>query len=285
MISHVGVIPPNTSLSTRSSLHEGIAVTSSAAILIGLGFVAVYVYNRGIVPSVLVLTSAAGMGLTSGFISRFELPNRSPVVRWLVALFSLCAGMIPMGWLSQGVLGFDLINQGVIKPDWEGLLRLSLGAAAAWLAVRAWSGRSTSAMPPDPPTVESVPLAPAQPNSGRVVESPARMNPATSNRRLMLRPPTLRRSSSRGRALSLGRPKLSSNHSMKMPTIKGIRRKRRISTSIRLMDAIEHRCPFCLELVEPGDARGSVECSTCHTLHHADCWGVTGTCQVPHHTV
>jgi hypothetical protein len=25
-----------------------------------------------------------------------------------------------------------------------------------------------------------------------------------------------------------------------------------------------------------------VECKICHTLHHADCWAVTGACQIPH---
>jgi hypothetical protein len=25
-----------------------------------------------------------------------------------------------------------------------------------------------------------------------------------------------------------------------------------------------------------------VECEVCHTLHHKDCWDVTGICQVPH---
>jgi hypothetical protein len=27
-----------------------------------------------------------------------------------------------------------------------------------------------------------------------------------------------------------------------------------------------------------------VECEICHTLHHADCWAITGACQVPHFT-
>jgi len=25
-----------------------------------------------------------------------------------------------------------------------------------------------------------------------------------------------------------------------------------------------------------------VECPICHTMHHKDCWDITGTCQVPH---
>jgi hypothetical protein len=51
---------------------------------------------------------------------------------------------------------------------------------------------------------------------------------------------------------------------------------------VRLLGEEEHRCPFCLELVEPGDGRGMVECQVCHTQHHADCWAITGACQVPH---
>ena len=44
----------------------------------------------------------------------------------------------------------------------------------------------------------------------------------------------------------------------------------------------EHRCPYCLEPVKRNDARGVVECQVCHTLHHKDCWDITGNCQVPH---
>jgi hypothetical protein len=55
------------------------------------------------------------------------------------------------------------------------------------------------------------------------------------------------------------------------------------TSPVRLLGEEEHRCPFCLELVEPGDGRGMVECPICHTRHHADCWAVTGACQVPHY--
>ena len=53
-------------------------------------------------------------------------------------------------------------------------------------------------------------------------------------------------------------------------------------TSVRLTGAVEHRCPFCLEPVNKKDKRGVKVCAICHTHHHADCWEVTGTCQVPH---
>jgi hypothetical protein len=44
----------------------------------------------------------------------------------------------------------------------------------------------------------------------------------------------------------------------------------------------EHRCPYCLDAVARTDPRGVKECEVCHTLHHADCWAITGICQVPH---
>jgi len=44
----------------------------------------------------------------------------------------------------------------------------------------------------------------------------------------------------------------------------------------------EHRCPYCLDDVKRNDPRGVKECDVCHSLHHADCWAITGMCQVPH---
>jgi hypothetical protein len=51
---------------------------------------------------------------------------------------------------------------------------------------------------------------------------------------------------------------------------------------VQLTGAEEHSCPFCLETVSFSDPRGVEICSVCNTHHHADCWEVTGTCQIPH---
>ena len=56
----------------------------------------------------------------------------------------------------------------------------------------------------------------------------------------------------------------------------------RAKPHVRLAAHEEHRCPYCLEEVQPRDPRGSIECPVCHTFHHKDCWDITGTCQVPH---
>jgi ribosomal protein L37AE/L43A len=285
MSVHADVITPNASRSSRPSLIEGVLVTSTLSVVAGFGFVAVYLFNRGIVPAVLVLSIAAGMGLIAGFITRFELPRRSAMVRWWVALFGLCAGMIPQGWLSQGVMGFNLTLI-PIKPDLDGLLRLSVGGLSAWLAVRAWAGRSslqTGSMSAGNGWRDRFPrLSPDRPDSPRDGESTHGVS-IPSPRRRPSHPTATAGTGSRRKTFSIQLPRIRRDLSI------GSRRKRarhrQIQTSIHLLDIIEHRCPFCLDLVERRDARGIVECKICHTLHHADCWAVTGTCQVPHHNV
>jgi ribosomal protein L37AE/L43A len=81
-------------------------------------------------------------------------------------------------------------------------------------------------------------------------------------------------------------PRLRSNNrvkKMKEPVVRtkkkrGLQRK----PTIQLAMIEEHRCPYCLDPVSRNDPRGVKECDVCHTLHHADCWAITGVCQVPH---
>ena len=44
---------------------------------------------------------------------------------------------------------------------------------------------------------------------------------------------------------------------------------------VKLALVEEHRCPYCLDIVNRTDKRGTVECEVCHTLHHKDCWEIT----------
>jgi len=37
-------------------------------------------------------------------------------------------------------------------------------------------------------------------------------------------------------------------------------------------------CPFCQSVVKPGE--GSIRCSSCGTLHHAECWAENGGCTI-----
>jgi hypothetical protein len=54
------------------------------------------------------------------------------------------------------------------------------------------------------------------------------------------------------------------------------------SDGLRVMGVIEDRCPYCFDIVKRSDPRGVHVCPTCGTPHHADCWAITGKCQMPH---
>jgi len=54
------------------------------------------------------------------------------------------------------------------------------------------------------------------------------------------------------------------------------------ANNVRLFGEVEHRCPYCLEVVQKKDPRGVKVCPICQTHHHLDCWNITGICQVPH---
>ncbi|MFN2143918.1 MAG: RING finger protein, partial [Anaerolineales bacterium] len=60
------------------------------------------------------------------------------------------------------------------------------------------------------------------------------------------------------------------------------RKKRKNSLAIHFIGEEEHTCPYCLDKVEKDDPRGVKICPICKTWHHADCWGITGACQIPH---
>ncbi len=50
----------------------------------------------------------------------------------------------------------------------------------------------------------------------------------------------------------------------------------------RITRVVEDRCPYCLDVITRKDPRGIHTCAVCGTPHHADCWAITGKCQVPH---
>jgi len=63
---------------------------------------------------------------------------------------------------------------------------------------------------------------------------------------------------------------------------KPVRRRAHRNKGPRLLKVVDERCPYCLDVIKPSDPRGIRICEICGALHHADCWGITGKCQVPH---
>ncbi len=265
MTSHIEAHMTTGISSHRNPLYGGLVVTISAVLTAAVGFAAVYVLNQGILPTFLVPVSAAGIGLVAGFMSRWTLHEHSYFTRWLVAMVGVCFGLAFIGWLSQAKIGFDFNAITHERPDWYGLAQVAIGGFVAWLSVRAWSRTEIPSASDDNAvlvsanhgTTSTPVLRDSTPGDVRTWRSRIRPNSARITPSLSVR--------------STARPQRQNFI------------RRRVRSKVSLAAAVEHRCPYCLDLVDPSDPKGVNTCSICHTLHHADCWAVTGSCQVPHH--
>ncbi len=199
--------------------------------------------------------SDAIMGLIAGFSVRLVLRKQTAILRFISVLAFLVGGLEFMGWFTGWRVGLGPLNSGHAFVDWYSLGQLFLSAGISLLALYAWSQPAPTVVDP-------------QPNPGSTA------HPAPYRRRPEKRPRRSNRSGERSLPDSLTKQSV------------GQKQKRRFRRKPRLhlSDEVEHRCPYCLELIEPDDPRGTVECQICHTLHHADCWAITGACQVPHYT-
>jgi ribosomal protein L37AE/L43A len=191
----------------------------------------------------LLLLSGALLGLVCGLGTRLLLANRPWPLQLLGGCLSLTGGFFLMGFLSVG--RFGLTPAGMARARLAELVQLGVGILAAVLVERAWR-RPRVPLPEaaSPPPVQAAPPARVTTRRPRL-KTPGQRKPAV--------PP---------------------------PRVKTRTRKRKAAVQLAAVE--EHRCPYCLEPVQAHDPRGIVKCKVCHSLHHADCWAVTGTCQVPH---
>ncbi len=260
------------------------------------------------------------LGLIAGFGSRFFLRNRDWFLRYLVAILIAVIGMFMIGSLTNWVLGCGPIlleerfaeqvrelrfnnalgNQirslrigsrvlfDFSELDWADPVHMALSLVVTVLSLQAW--RRTPAVPePVEITPLPAPVAPAT-RSRRGRRSSSSANGRARVRRAENSSNHLRP----GITSSSPQPRAHSNNGtrstvrtgakkVKEPTVRP-KKKRLLHRKPKIQFALveEHRCPYCLDIVTHNDARGVKECEVCHTLHHADCWSITGVCQVPH---
>jgi hypothetical protein len=258
----------------------------------------------------------ASLGVVAGFGARFCLRNRDPFVRYFAAMALAVFGMYLLGFFTNWVLGIgpirleekfaeqmqeihlqrDLWKQigslGIGSRvlfdfgglDWADPVHLGISWGVVVLSLQAW--RRTAALPAPQP-VEIVPLplpvpAPPAPRSRRSKRSSTSANGrARVQQASHLTPVTpVVTPQPRARSNNGSRPSIKK---VKEPTIRP-KKKRASRRKPKIQFALveEHRCPYCLDAVSRNDPRGVKECDVCHTLHHADCWSITGVCQVPH---
>lgn len=289
--------PTTPTRARRARLPRWLGVVFPVVILAALGFAFVQATNRTIVPLALSLALTTGLGLASGFVTRWTLRNQGGWVRASASLAAVVVGLLMLGLATRGQAGVGPLSPPLAQPNWEGLGRVALAALAAWLALFAW-----------PPGQER--RGGADRWRALLARFRARWEVSALHRgldrvrngfgwaRAWIRP-----SRPRAAAASLAPRVRLRAHSERSPrwgwnmlerirerlgrpnaALRGRRRppRSRASRNIRLMKVEEHRCPYCLDVVEPNDPRGVKVCRICRTRHHADCWEITGMCQVPH---
>ena len=215
--------------------------------------------------------AAGTVAIVAGFGTRLLLLQRHWLIRSIAAAILPLAGLAILGYFSDWEIGVDVIALSRGYVSWADLVRLIVGITASWAALWAWY-RPELRDDGTPRNVEVVrPLAIVQPNPDR------RPRTWSLQPRLRISTGTSVRSGNGSRSSVRARMKFVT----KQPT-RPKRRKSSLAHHVQLAVVEDHRCPYCLETVSRNDPRGVKECEVCHSLHHADCWAITGMCQVPH---
>ncbi len=206
------------------------------------------------------------------------------LTNWKSGIGPFQIGMVTVHWLDGANLPLELpLRLGISGMDLLDLAHVAIAVDVSWLALRAWSRGPRSSGQTRAPASRQV----SRPRTvGQVSRPQAAVQraavPATNGVARVRVPsrqtvrPRIRRGGN-GRSLVAKAPAV-------RPALGGARRwsPLRRKPTVQLAVYEEHRCPYCLQEVSRNDPRGTVECPVCHTLHHKECWDITGTCQVPH---
>lgn len=207
------------------------------------------------------------LAVVAGFGSRLLLSKRNWFIRFLAATVLSVAGLAIMGYFSQWEIGIDAIALSRSYLSWEDLIHLSVGITVSWAALWAW-------VRPAPKDVETSEFV--ESDQSAVVVQPRSWLPQP---RMRIGSGVDAHSGNGSRPSVRARLKLVTKQPTRPKKMRNLQAHR---PHVQLALVEEHRCPYCLEPVLRTDVRGIKECNVCHSLHHADCWAVTGTCQVPH---
>lgn len=222
------------------------------------------------------------LAVVAGFGSRWVLNRRSGFIRFIVAMATYLGGLFLLGFLSEWKYGIGPFEFWPKHVDVEGLAQVGAGFVIFLLVFQAWKRRSPviaqavaspRSVPTPVPKVERTPARKPRPSSAKV----SKRKPILD----FLRP--AQKPAKKAQAGGVRSKKTVKTGRAAPPVNQKKSRSWRGRPKVQLAIVEEHRCPFCLEPVSRVDPRGVVECDVCHTLHHKDCWEITGVCQVPHY--
>lgn len=231
------------------------------------------------------------VGLLAGFSARRFLTGHTRVLQLLAALISAALSLAALYIFSASFIGINLFYRLNNRPDWHGLFQFGLAALGASLVINAFRTRPKIEKAPAPLPQASIPQPKPEPKSWLPKLSlPSRKKGITKFSGGVAeksKPVTALKPAAKNAAptLAIQKPaaapqKLSV---VAAPTKKpGRKAKKNAKPEINFVGKEEHTCPYCLDPVKDHDPRGVKICPICKTRHHADCWGITGACQIPH---
>jgi hypothetical protein len=255
--------PLRLTLARKSILLLLIALVVTLGLVIFLHHVWIYTY-----PLLMSASFAdAFLGLVAGLSVRRVLHGQSFFLRFFALVVFGLVSLELLGLFTARQFGLGSLNISRTSVDWLSLGQLGIAVGTGLLSLYAWSRPRKVKETAETP-------APARPRKIRPRKRVAKKSPVTAT------------AGASSVAAQIPDPPAQLVSVSKPAPRARLKRKRigRRKPKLQLSTEEEHRCPYCLELILPDDPRGTVECKICHTLHHADCWAITGACQVPHFT-
>jgi hypothetical protein len=296
MAAHAGTLRSTTQI-RRTARGKHMIIRAILVILqtatSAVTFSLLLLFEPRINPLLMVFALLCATGLVAGVTARNVLKAFHGILQFLVALLALFGAMIALNYTSRGALGIDYLplSRGEIDP--LAFTQVGIGFVVMLLGLSAWRKRKGSQPAadeePSPPRSYRSPEMQLEAQQGFTPDR-VRVSPVRRVVNLFSSQPShpFVNGGSRSNSASPPRGAISlggSRHRLKENTKIRARRSTLIlkgKKPVKFIGAEEHRCPYCLEIVIENDPRGIEICPICHTYHHADCWAVTGVCQVPH---
>jgi len=228
------------------------------------------------------------VGLLAGFSARRFLTGHTRFLELLAALISTAISLASLHILSAGFIGIDLFFRSTSNPDWQGLIQYGVAALGSLLVINAFRSRPfiegiTTIPQPQKESKSWLPKLslPKVKKSGSAASktAPSKKEPAKikqTTKKKSSNALAIQKMASKPKKLAVVAPPPSKTRKPAKRT------KKNAKPEIKFVGKEEHICPYCLDPVLDHDPRGVKICPICKTRHHADCWGITGACQIPH---
>jgi len=261
-----------------------------------VAFMALFDYYQQNLPAVLMTVFAvASIGLSIGIGARTTFYEDSGWVRTLVAAVLLPLALYATGFLTDWRIGIGPLAAWLAGPlDWSQLAQWAGGLLVTVLALTAWrrsparTAESVSNYVPSRREPARIAPAPQEAQFRLPQIKPIRLHLPESwtrpgeSARVRTRANRANHRSRAGTRNGSGAARLVVQRPEQPVRPRRSRRGYRRKSELQFSMHEEHRCPYCLDEVKRNDPRGVKECEVCHSWHHADCWSITGMCQVPH---